>query len=347
MAIADDDGNKVDENIVESNDNDDVIIDETHSTPRSKPFDLSKVKMEKKTCEDVPGLHMESSDQASMETENTGKETLEASTSSGQTSITTQTERFIVKAEKDEQMRKEEGEIKKEETENDARRLEQSATKVESRKSNDTEIEGPIRCSSVEDFRPDLEERPKENKISFEQHAKFYDENQEGMTSTSKTPLFSNIERDLMPTHEAQKQQDNLLDLLDATARERDEFRKQAQEKEIKLLKLTIKKDCSHQSIQTDPSEEQRYKTLYLQATQSINELTQERDELKEKQEVLLQIKAEKEALDEAKKKEHLSTTSICENVDDEMALQVDFLLRELDSHNAECNELRIKVRNW
>uniref|UniRef100_A0A672SPH3 MORC family CW-type zinc finger protein 3-like n=1 Tax=Sinocyclocheilus grahami TaxID=75366 RepID=A0A672SPH3_SINGR len=350
LEIADDDGNEVDENNVESSDYDDVVIDETHSTPRPKPFDLSKVKMEKKTSEDAPGLYMDCSDQASMETENTGKETMEASTSSGQTSITTQTERFIVKAEKDEQIRKEEGEIKKEETENDARRMEQSATKVESRKSNNTEIPMEIeRCSSVKVFRPNLEEIeeiPKENKISFEQHAKSYVENQEGMTSTSKASLFSDIEIDIMPTREAQKQQDNLLDLLEATAQERDEFREQAQEKEIKLLNLTIKKDCSHQSIQTDPSEEQHYKTLYLQATQSINELMQERDELKVKQEVLLQSKAEKEAQDEAKNEEHSSTTSIFENVDDEMALQVDFLLRELDNRNTECNELRIKLES-
>ncbi|KAF4108979.1 hypothetical protein G5714_010052 [Onychostoma macrolepis] len=351
LAIAEDDGNEVDENNVESSDTDDVVIDETHSTPRPKPFDLSKVKLEKKTSEDAPGLYMECSDQASIETENTGKETMEASTSSGQTSITTQTERFIVKTENGEQIRKEEGEIKKEETENDARRMEQSTTKVESRKSNSSEIECPMeieRCISVEVSRPSLEEIeeiPKENKISFEQHAKSYVENQEGMTSTSKTSLFSDIQIDLMPTHEAQKQQDNLLDLLEATARERDEFRKQAQEKEIKLLKLTMKKDCSHQCIQTDPSEEQHYKTLYLQATQSIDKLTQERDELKVKQEVLLQIKAEKEAQDEAKKEGH-SSTSICENVDDEMALQVDFLLRELDSRNTECNELKIKLES-
>ncbi|XP_016388945.1 MORC family CW-type zinc finger protein 3-like isoform X3 [Sinocyclocheilus rhinocerous] len=350
LEIADDDGNEDDENNVESSDYDDVVIDETHSTPRPKPFDLSKVKMEKKTSEDAPGLYMDCSDQASMETENTGKETMEASTSSGQTSITTQTERFIVKAEKDEQIRKEEGEIKKEETENDARRMEQSATKVESRKSNDTEIPMEIeRYNSVKVSRPNLEEIeeiPKENKISFEQHAKSDVENQEGMTSTSKASLFSDIEIDLMPTREAQKQQDNLLDLLEATAQERDEFREQAQEKEIKLLNLTIKKDCSHQSIQTDPSEEQHYKALYLQATQSINELTQERDELKVKQEVLLQSKAEKEAQDEAKNEEHSSTTSIFENVDDEMALQVDFLLRELDNRNTECNELRIKLES-
>uniref|UniRef100_A0A671PHX7 MORC family CW-type zinc finger protein 3-like n=1 Tax=Sinocyclocheilus anshuiensis TaxID=1608454 RepID=A0A671PHX7_9TELE len=310
------------------------------------------------TSDDAAGLYMECSDHASMktETEDTGKETIEASTSSGQTSITTQTKRLTVKAEEDQQIRNEEGEIKKEEIENDARRMEQSTNEVESRISNNTEIiKGPMeveRYSSVEDVRPNLTKLPKENKISFEQHAKSDVENQEGMTSTtSKTSLFSDIDIDIMPTHEAQKQQDNLLDLLEATARERDELREQFQKKEIKLLKLTMKKDCSHQSIQTDPSEEQNYKTLYLQATQCIGELTQERDELKRKQEVL-QIKAKKEAQDEvcrdrlkAKEEEHSSTTSVCENVDDEMALQVDLLLRELDKRNTECNELRNKVR--
>ncbi|XP_016147751.1 MORC family CW-type zinc finger protein 3a [Sinocyclocheilus grahami] len=352
LGIEDYNGNKV----VESSVNDDVVIDETHSTPRPKTFDLSKVKTEEKPSDDAAGLYMECSDHASMktETEDTGKETMEASTSSGQTSTSTQTERLTVKAEEDQQIRNEEGEIKKEEIENDARIMEQSTNEVESRISNNTEIiKGPMeveRCSSVEDVRLNLtklEEIPKENKISFEQHAKSDVENQEGMTSTtSKTSLFSDI--DIMPTHEAQKQQDNLLDLLEATARERDELREQFQKKEIKLLKLTM--NCSHQSIQTDPSEEQNYKTLYLQATQCIGELTQERDELKRKQEVL-QIKAEKEAQDEvcrdrlkAKEEEHSSTTSVCENVDDEMALQVDLLLRELDKRNTECNELRNKL---
>ncbi|KAL1267762.1 hypothetical protein QQF64_033125 [Cirrhinus molitorella] len=340
--------NNVNEDNVENSDNDDVVIDETHSTPRPKAFDLSKVKMEEKTSDDSPGLYMECSDHA--ETENTGKETVEASTSNGQTSITTQTERLIVKAEEDQQ-----GEIKKEEIENNARRMEQSTSEVES----GTEIKGPMeveRCTSVEPSRSNLENKgeiSKENENSLEQHAKSAVENQEGMTSTSKTSLFSNVEIDLMPAHEAQKQQDNLLDLLEATARERDEFKEQAQEKEFKLLKLTIKKDRSHQSIQTDPSEEQHYKTLHLQATQSIKELTQERDELKVKLEELLQIKAEKEAQDEvcrdrlkAESEGQSSTATICENVDDETALQVDFLLRELDERNTECKELRSKLES-
>ncbi|KAL0184467.1 hypothetical protein M9458_020163, partial [Cirrhinus mrigala] len=340
LGFTDNNCKNVDENNVENSDDDDVVIDETHSTPRPKAFDLSKVKMEEKTSDDAPGLYMECNDQ--VETENTGKEAVEASTSTGQTSITTQTERLIVKAEEDEQ-----GEIKKEEIENDARRMEPSTAEVGS----GTEIKSPMeveKCTSVETSR--LEEISKENKISFEQHAKSDVENQEGMASTSKSPSFSDIVIDLMPAHEAQKQQDNLLDLLEATAQERDELKEQVQQKEFKLLELTIKKDCSHQSIQTDQSEEQRYKTLYLQATQSNKELTQERDELKVKLQELLQIKAEKEAQDKvcrdrskAELEGHSSAATACENVDDETALQVDFLLREIDNRNTECQELRSK----
>ncbi|XDV30371.1 hypothetical protein PO909_033305 [Leuciscus waleckii] len=318
---------KVDENDddeTSSGGDDDIAIDETKSTPRPKPltFDLSKVKTEESTSKDAVGLYMECSDQATMKT----------STSNDQTSITTQTERFVVKAEEDQ--------IKREEIGNDAKGREQRATDVKCKMSNTAEIiQDPMEVESCSSAKGS----------SFKQHPKSDVENHEGTTSTtSKTSLFSNIEIDLMPTHEAQKQQDNLLNLLEATAQERDELREQVREKDIELLKLTVSKDYSHQSIQTDPLEEQHYKTLYLQATQRIKELTEERDEIKKKEEVLLQIKAEKEAQDEVRRGQlkaegegHSSTTNDFENVDDEMALQVDYLLRELDKRNTECNELR------
>ncbi|KAK7154228.1 hypothetical protein R3I94_007552 [Phoxinus phoxinus] len=332
LGITDNNDQKVDENVddeTSSGGDDDIAIDETKSTPRPKPltFDLSRVKTEERTSKNAVGLDMECSDQATMKT----------STTNDQTTTTTQTERFIVKAEEDQQ-------VKREEIENDAEGRELSATGVECKMSNTAEIiQDPVeveRCSSADGIKP-LFEHPKSDV-----------ENHEGSTSTtSKTSLFSNIEIDLMPTHEAQKQQDNLLNLLEATARERDELREQVREKDIELLKLTVNKDYSHQSIQTDPSEEQHYKTLYLQATQRIKELTEERDEIKKKEEVLLQIKAEKEAQDEVRRGQlkaegegHSSTTNDFENVDDEMALQVDFLLRELDKRNTECNELRSKL---
>lgn len=331
LGITDNNDKKVDENDdheTSSGGDDDIAIDETKSTPRPKPltFDLSKVKTEESTSEDAGGLYMECSDQAAMKT----------STSNDQTSITTQTERFIVKAEEDQQ-------IKREEIENDAKGGERSATDVECKMSNTAEIiQDPMEVESCSSAKGS----------SFKQHPKSDVENHEGTTSTtSKTSLFSNIEIDLMPTHEAQKQQDNLLNLLEATAQERDELREQVREKDIELLKLSVNKNYSHQSIQTDPSEEQHYKTLYLQATQRIKELTEERDEIKKKEEVVLQIKAEKEAQDEVRRGQlkaegegHSSTTIDFENVDDEMALQVDSLLREMDKRNTECSELRSKV---
>lgn len=350
LGISDNNDNTIDENDADATSigggDDDVVIVETNSTPRPKPltFDLSKVKTEESTSEDAPGLYMECSNHDHIENEDSGNATVEPSTSNGQTSITTQTERLIVKEEEDQQ-------IKKEETENDARRKEHSAD-VECEMSNTTEItKGPVeveKCSSAEVSRPNLAELGG----TIKEHPKSDVENQEGMTSTtSMTSHFSNIEIDLMPNLEAQKQQDNLLILLEATAQERDEFREQVREKEIKLLKLTVNKDCSHQSIQTDPSEEQHYKTLYLQAIQQNKELKQDNEELKKREEVLLQIKAEKEVQDEVRRAQlkaegegQSSTANVFENVDDEMALQVDFLLRELDKRNTECNELRSKV---
>ncbi|XP_067300066.1 MORC family CW-type zinc finger protein 3a isoform X2 [Pseudorasbora parva] len=339
LGIADNNDNRDDENDddeTSSDSGDDVVIVETNSTPRPKPltFDLTKVKTEENTSKDAPGLHMECSDHASIEAEATRKATVETSTLNVQTSITTQTEHLIVKTE--------DQEIKREEIENDARRMEPSADPVEVERCSSAEI-SRLNCTK-------LEGTIKENRISFEQHPKSDVEHPEGMTpTTSKTSLFSGIEIDLMPTHEAQKQQDNLLNLLEATAQERDELREQVREKDIELLKLN--KDYSHQSIQTDPTEEQHYKTLHLQATQHIKKLTEEKDELKKKEEMLLQFKAEKEAQDElrcgqlkAEGEGHSSTTNDFENVDDEMALQVDFLLRELDKRNTECNELRSKM---
>ncbi|XP_016114430.1 filament-like plant protein 1 [Sinocyclocheilus grahami] len=280
---ADNDGNKVDENSVESSDYDNnVVIYETHSTSRPKPFDLSKVKMEEKTSDDAPGLYIESNDHGSIktETENTRKERMQASTFNDQTSIKTQTERLIVKVEKYEQIRKEEVEIKKEEIESDVRRMEQSTNEVERRIRNNTEIiKGPMeveRCSSIEVSRLNLEkleEIPRENKMNENSNV----ENQEGMTYI---------------TH---------------------------------------------------------FNTFYVQTTHCIKEIMKERDELKIKHEVLLQIKVEKEAQDKvccdwlkAEGEEHSSTT----NVNDEVALQMDLLQRELDKRNNECNELRRKLES-
>ncbi|XP_051564447.1 MORC family CW-type zinc finger protein 3a isoform X2 [Myxocyprinus asiaticus] len=316
MGISDN-NDHVNENNVEDSDDDDVVIVETNSTPRPPTFDLAKVKSEERTMDDVPGLYMECSDQASIETpatESTKKAAVDPSTSNGQASITTQTECGVtVKKEEEQQRRKGEGEIKGKETENNATRMEQSATEVEYMKDKDTGLNELIkdtmdidRCHSA-----DGESRPK---IGLEDEA----------------------------------------DLLEATAQKRDAFKEntqfltlQLEQKESKLLKLTVKKENSDQSTQTDLLEEQDYKTLFQETTQQIEVLRKENDELKQKEERLLQMKSEKAA------NNHVFCDGIksqgegqSQSVDDEMALQVDFLLRELDQRNTECDELKRKLDN-
>ncbi|XP_056321411.1 MORC family CW-type zinc finger protein 3a [Danio aesculapii] len=333
----------------DSSEDDDIVIDEVHSTPRPKPstFDLSKVKTEVNNSDNAIELFMECNDQASVdtETEDTRKG---PSTSEGQTSTTTQTECLIIKKEEDQQTQKKETEIKKEENKNDPRAIKQSPGEVEGGTIKESmEVNT---CSSSEVSRTNPDAIPKENSLSLEQQTKSDILNQ-GSRQSSSTSLFPNREIDILPTSEAQKQQDNLLEILEATAQERDNFKEKVLEKEIQLLKLSIKKDHSHQSIQTDPSED--YKTLYLQASQSIQKLTEERDELKMKEEALLKGKAEKEAQDKvcrerltAESEGHSSTANAFADADDEMAYQVDFLLRELDTRNTECQELRCKLES-
>ncbi|XP_051565686.1 MORC family CW-type zinc finger protein 3-like isoform X1 [Myxocyprinus asiaticus] len=342
MGIPDNNGH-VNEKDVEDNDDDDIVIDETNSTPRPPTFDLAKVKSEGRKIDGVLGLYMECSDQASIETpatEGTKKATMDTSTSNGQASITTQTEcSVIVKEEEELQRRKGEGEIRGEETENNATRMEQSPTEVECRKDEDTDLDELIRDSM------DIERCPSADRQSRPKSA---------LEDKEDSSLFSGIDINNISTLEAQKQQDNLLDLLETTAQERDAFKGhtqfltlQLEQKESKLLELTVKKENAHQSTQTDQLEERDYKTLFLKTTEQVEVLRRERDELKQKEEQLLQMKSEKVAAD------HAFCGSIksqgegqSHGVDDEMALQVDFLLRELDQRNTECDELKSKLNN-
>ncbi|XP_052005024.1 MORC family CW-type zinc finger protein 3-like isoform X2 [Xyrauchen texanus] len=339
MGIPDNNGH-VNEKDVEDNNDDDIVIDETNSTPRPPNFDLTKVKSEGKKSDGVLGLYLECSDRDSIETpanEGTKKATMDPSTSNSQASITTQTEcSVIIKEEEELQRRKGGGEIKGEETEPDATRMEQSTTEVECRK--DTDLDELIRDPM------DIERCPSADRQSRPKSAL---EDKEGESS-----LFSSIDINNISTLEAQKQQDNLLDLLETTAQERDAFKGhtqfltlQLEQKESKLLELTAKKENAHQSTQTDQLEERDYKTLFLKTTEQVEVLRRERDELKQKEEQLLQMKSEKEAADHAFcGRIQSQDEGQSHGVDDEMALQVDFLLRELDQRNTECIEFKSKL---
>lgn len=283
----------VDKEDVKSNTGDnDVVIVESKSTPRAKPltYNIAKVKLESNDVQD--------SDLVSMETPATGASTSETtgpSISNGQVSMTTQTEcGMTVKVEEDQQ-RRDEVKIKKEEMENYTNVMEQSS-EVKCRQDKDTEMNKLIkdsikteRCNNA-----DIKSKPSISEGS--------DWEKDGPSPMpEQTSMDSFVNEHHVPILEAQKQQDSRLELMEATAQERDEFKMKAQSLALELEKkeftvnlllkeLTVKKEFSHQNIQTDPVDEKDYKTLYFQATQHNEQLIQTINELKKQQEENSQI---------------------------------------------------------
>lgn len=136
---------------------------------------------------------------------------------------------------------------------------------------------------------------------------------------------------------EVQEQQDQLLDLMQATAQERDSFKEQVhkltsqvQDMQSRLQELSqtnVKKECSHQASQTEEMEEGKdYKTLFEKAKQKV-------DELIKYKEALLAATETKPSTAQGEEKDI-----------DDIALQVDRLVRELDERNKERDELRSQV---
>ncbi|XP_065107824.1 uncharacterized protein [Paramisgurnus dabryanus] len=334
-----DDNDSADKEEIESNtDDDDIVIDETKSTPRPKAstFNLAMVKLESSTSNDV-----QDNGDISMETlagEDARDATIDSSTSNGQVSITDQAEySMTIKMEEDQQRKREEVAIKVEKIKSYATRMEQDSTEVECKKEKGNELIMSITKDSMKiESKPSLAER-----------------SYRSTDGTSHMPKEAAMDSGLniynMATLEAQKHQYSLLEVMEATAKEREEYNKmQAQSlpgelknKECELLKLSVKKEFSHQNIQADPLEEQDYKTLYLEATQRNEQLTKKINVLEKKQEeMLLQMKAEKEA------QERMKAEGAMTNVDNKMALQVDLLLRELNQRNKECDELKRKLHS-
>ncbi|XP_026997700.2 MORC family CW-type zinc finger protein 3-like isoform X2 [Tachysurus fulvidraco] len=150
----------------------------------------------------------------------------------------------------------------------------------------------------------------------------------------------SKLQNSVLDVLEAQKQQDNLLELLKEVTKERDESRvqllvlnSQVDELRSKLLELDqsmVKKKQSHRTYtQTSPEEAQDYKVLYLQG----------KEEIKLLQEELSGLKMEKE------ERERKGQQSLLE-CDDDLACRVDILLREIDQRNKEREELQLKVES-
>ncbi|KAK9537727.1 hypothetical protein VZT92_005315 [Zoarces viviparus] len=136
---------------------------------------------------------------------------------------------------------------------------------------------------------------------------------------------------------EVQDQQDQLLELMQATAVERDSFQEQVQQLTCQLQDMqgrlqelsqsNVKKECSHQASQTEETEGGKdYKALFEKAKQKVDELIRDKE---------LSLTAT----------ETKPSAAQCEEKDiDEIALQVDSLMRDLDERTKERDELRTQL---
>ncbi|KAK2839889.1 hypothetical protein Q5P01_013629 [Channa striata] len=134
---------------------------------------------------------------------------------------------------------------------------------------------------------------------------------------------------------ELQTQQDQLLDLMQATAQERDIFKEQVHKLTCQLqdmqnrvqCQVDVKKECSSQASQTEETPETQredYKSLFEKAKKKIDELITEKENLVIETKPISGREEEKDS--------------------DEIALQVDCLLRELDQTKKEKDELRSQL---
>ncbi|XP_038576596.1 MORC family CW-type zinc finger protein 3a isoform X2 [Micropterus salmoides] len=297
---------------------DDIFILETASTPKPKSpcLDLTKVKTEREQSDANFGMLLECSDDAAidvaLEANVAGMAAVGTSSSPAPplvvASITTQTEAPKVKQEEwDENqtvMEESAGQSGKEDV------CEQRAVKQES--SGDTHSE-------------DVGKQTLQNGVT----------NHLDSTEKAQPSCADACDRNSSPLHhpsmiEVQEQQDQLLELMQATAQERDSFKEQVQNLTRQLQELSqisVKKECSHQASQTEETEpEKDYKSLFEKAKQKVDELIKDK-------ETLLAATETKPSDAQGEEKDI-----------DEIALQVDRLVRELDQRNKERDELRLKL---
>ncbi|XP_037542103.1 MORC family CW-type zinc finger protein 3a [Nematolebias whitei] len=130
----------------------------------------------------------------------------------------------------------------------------------------------------------------------------------------------------------AQKQQDQLLELMQDTAQERYSLKQEVQKLNVQLQKqshISVKKERSHQACQTEGTGDQKdYKSLFEKAKQKVNDL------IKDKEALLLASEA----------KTNLVTEQDEERDIDEISLQVGCLVHELDQTKKERDELRSQL---
>ncbi|XP_067371166.1 MORC family CW-type zinc finger protein 3a isoform X2 [Channa argus] len=297
---------------------DDIFIVETNSTPKPKKlgFDLTKVKTEEQQSETNVNLLLECSEDAAVDdalvkdaagTSSTGSPSVGTSPSiappPGVASITTQTEISKMKKEQDDQIQTDE-------------RVGQSTSKKDAQSVNHDEH------ASQNEVRQHLE--------SNQAAGPFCADACDNKYSLSRDPVII----------ELQEQQDKLLELMQATALERDSFKEQVhkltcqlqdmQNRVQELCQVNVKKECSSQASQTEETvgteRGENYQSLFENAKKKVDELIMEKENLLE----AIETKS--------------SSGPGREKDIGEVAFQVDRLLRELDQTKKEKDELRSQL---
>lgn len=330
----------------DSDTDDDIVILENASTPKpQKPsFDVTRVKKEEEEPSDANNsVSLESNDDTAVDDASAGTSATDSAAAGASsspapapelTNNTTQTEPPTVKMEVESQNEREEEVRTVEMSTSDVNGNEQSAQAADDVCGAEQRVikqesagVGDAQGDDAEKHVLQREETPhvKNDEVAGPSHP--------GASPGQHSPLH-------IPSFtEVQKQQDQLLEILELTAKERDCFKErvdelntQLQDMQNRLQELSQRNDreCSHQASQTEENAETKsevdYKTLFEKANQKVDEL------IKDKEALL--------AAGEGK----CNNGQNEERDMDEVLLQVDSLMREVDQRQKENHDLRSQV---
>ncbi|KAF4087301.1 hypothetical protein AMELA_G00094220 [Ameiurus melas] len=312
---------KDNETTTTKDDDDDIMIIESSSSARPNSatgtLNIANVKSERNVSEEESEKQMEcvnSHTVVSMETTAAAS----PSVSSREVSIGTQTRQNPV-------VKQEEGDSERKKKEKWSKDRESCSNHLKSEKDTDKELE-----SSNEEMRAQQKSVPSLDEENQERNKTKSTVKSEEDLSLPVGQTSARSENSVLDLLEFQKEHDKLLEFLEETAKDQNENHAKLGELKKELLELTrstLKKEYSHSSTQTSPDEAQDYKMLYLKG----------KEELKQLQDELSELKMEKE---ERKSKSQEASLEC----DDDLACQIDLLLRELDQRNTEREELKAQV---
>ncbi|XP_047456974.1 MORC family CW-type zinc finger protein 3-like isoform X2 [Mugil cephalus] len=321
--VSDDDD---DDDETEVDTDDDIVILEIASTPKPKKpvVHLTKVKKEEESSQ-IP-ISMECGNDAAADA--TSEIKVEGASSAesaavescpspslldGQASTTTQTEVRMVKQEVDSQNQTE--------REEGAPQSTSACTKEQS--------SGVNVCSAEQKLiKQESSENTGEKVLQIGVAHNLISDQRPGPSSASSSPHhYPNIT-------EVQEQQDQLLELMQDTAVERDRLKERVRELTYSLQdvqrrlqdqsQVNVRKEVSHQESQTEETEgKTNYKSLFEKVKKRVNELVRDKEALLEASE----MKPNGEEED-----------------NDEISMTVDRLLHELDQRDKERDELRSQL---